>query len=49
MLVELPLGTFNLLLRNQCCYDWQAQIELSEAGELPLYIKLERLPLKTQP
>ncbi len=49
MLIQLPMGTFNLLLRNQCCYDWQAQIELSEPGELPLYIKLERLPPKNQP
>ena len=43
MLVELPLGTFNVLLRNECCYDWQAQIELSDPGELPLFIKMESL------
>lgn len=44
MLIELPMGTFTLLLRDSCCYDWQAQIELSEPGEVPLLIKLERLP-----
>jgi len=43
LVIDLPLGTFSLLLRNQCCYDWQAPIELSEPGELPLNIKLEPL------
>ena len=44
MLIQLPMGTFNVLLRSECCYDWQAQIELSEPEEIPLSIKLERLP-----
>jgi len=43
MLIELPMGTFNLLLRNQCCYDWQAAIEIAEPGEMPLFIKMENL------
>jgi len=43
MLIQLPMGAFNLHLRNECCYDWQAEIELSEPGEMPLNIKLERL------
>ncbi|UCF85634.1 MAG: VWA domain-containing protein [Desulfobacteraceae bacterium] len=38
--LELPLGTHEILLTLPHYHDWQAQIELSEKGEIPILVRL---------
>jgi hypothetical protein len=40
MLIKLPMGKYHVQLQSDGYNDWQAQIELDEPGELPLYINL---------
>lgn len=40
MLIKLPMGKYNVLLRSDGYYEWEAQLELSEPGEVPLFVKL---------
>lgn len=40
MRVELALGKHDVILQNKGYYEWQAQVELSEAGEQPLFVRL---------
>lgn len=40
MLIKLPLGKYQVQLFSDGFYDWQAQVEVDEPGELPLKIKL---------
>lgn len=40
--LSLPLGTHNVRLRLTDYYDWEAAIQLSEPGRMPLHIKLIR-------
>ena len=38
--LELPLGEYNIRLRLADHYEWKADIELSEAGEVPLFVQM---------
>jgi hypothetical protein len=38
--LELPFGTHEILLTLPHYHDWEAQIELSEKGEIPLLVRL---------
>jgi hypothetical protein len=38
--LELPLGTHEILLTLPHYHDWEAQIELSQKGEIPLLVRL---------
>lgn len=40
--LSLPLGTHNVRLRLADYYDWEAAIQLSEPGQMPLHIRLIR-------
>jgi hypothetical protein len=39
--VNLPFGRYHLELKNEGYRRWQAQIELSAPGEMPIFVKLE--------
>lgn len=41
MLIKLPMGKYNVQLRSDGYHEWQAKLELSEPGEVPLFIKLQ--------
>lgn len=41
--VRLPTGKYNVLLQSDGYYEWQAQIELSEPEEVPLFIRLQSI------
>lgn len=38
--LELPLGDYNIRLSLADHYEWKADLELSEAGEFPLFIQM---------
>ena len=38
--VDLPLGKYEIRLSRQNYHEWEAQLQLDEAGETPLYVKL---------
>jgi len=38
--VDLPLGKYEILLSRQNHREWEAQIQLDEQGETPLYVRL---------
>jgi len=38
--VDLPLGKYEIRLSQQNYYEWEAQIQLDEQGESPLYARL---------
>ena len=38
--VDLPLGKYEILLSRPNHYEWEAQIQLDEQGETPLYVRL---------
>jgi serine/threonine protein kinase len=38
--VDLPLGKYEIRLSRQNHYEWEAQIQLDEQGETPLYVRL---------
>ena len=40
MLIKLPFGKYHVLLRREGYYEWEAQLEMSEPNEIPLYAKL---------
>jgi hypothetical protein len=39
--VKLPMGKYHLQLKNEGYHQWQAQVELSEPGEIPIFVILE--------
>jgi hypothetical protein len=39
--IPLPMGKYDLKLKNEGYHEWQAQVELSEPGEMPITVKLE--------
>jgi Mg-chelatase subunit ChlD len=41
MLIKLPMGKYDVRLQSDGYHQWQAQLELSEPGEVPLSVKLE--------
>ena len=38
--IELPLGEYNIRLSLVDHYEWKADLELSEAGEVPLFVQM---------
>jgi len=38
--VDLPLGKYEIRLSHRNYYEWEAQLQLDEEGETPLYVKL---------
>jgi hypothetical protein len=38
--LELPPGQYEIRMDLSGYYNWEAQIELDEAGEIPLFIEL---------
>ena len=38
--VDLPLGKYGIRLSRQNHYEWEAQLQLDEQGETPLYVRL---------
>jgi len=40
-LIKLPMGKYNLQLRSDGYHEWQAQFELSESEEVPIFVKLQ--------
>jgi serine/threonine protein kinase len=38
--VDLPLGKYEIRLSRQNHYEWEAQLQLDEQGETPLYVRL---------
>jgi hypothetical protein len=38
--IDLSLGKYEIRLSHQNYHEWEAQLQLDEAGETPLYVKL---------
>jgi hypothetical protein len=38
--VDLPLGKYEIRLSRQNYHEWEAQLQLDEAGETPLFVRL---------
>jgi serine/threonine protein kinase len=38
--LDLPLGTYEIRLSHQNYHEWEAQLQLDEEGETPLYVRL---------
>jgi len=45
MELKVPLGKYELRLNKQNFYEWQAQIQIEEKGQTPVFIKLHPLEL----
>ncbi len=40
ILIKLPMGKYNVRLQSDGYHEWEAQLEISEPGEVPLFVKL---------
>jgi hypothetical protein len=41
MMIKLPMGKYNVLLQSDGYHEWEAQLEISEPGEVPLFVQLQ--------
>jgi hypothetical protein len=38
--IDLPLGKYEIRLSRQNFHEWEAQLQLDEEGETPLFVRL---------